>query len=108
MPVIITINDAGQALVEIPDPDGELHSYRWRIIDADFDLWALLLTRTDTDLSYRVAELAPGRWTCSCPAEKYRKRNQEHCKHTQAARCLRAFLHTLQTENEQHDYLNAV
>jgi len=106
MSVTIAINDAGQAVIEIPDPEGELHAYRWRIIDADFDLWALLLTRTDTDLTYRVAEQAPGRWTCSCKAEKFRKRGAEHCKHIGSARSLRAFLNTLRTEDEEHDYRN--
>jgi len=108
MPIIFAIDDGGQSYVEIIDPEGEVHSYRWRIIDSDFDLWALLLTRTDTDLTYRVAEQAPGRWSCSCPAEKYRKRGTDHCKHIAGARGLRAFLHTLTTENEQHDYRNAV
>jgi len=104
MPVSIAINDAGQAVLEIADADGEVHAYRWRIIDGDFDLWALLLTRSDTDLSYRVAEEKPGRWTCSCPVEKFRKRGQDHCKHAQAARSLRAFLNTLRMEIEEHDY----
>jgi len=100
MPIIFSVDDGGQSYVEIPDPDGELHTYRWRLIDADFDLWAILLSRTDTDLTYRVAELAPGRWTCSCPAEKYRKRGTDHCKHCSAVRCLRAFLKQLNAEME--------
>jgi len=104
MSVTFAIDDGGQSYVEIPDPEGEIHTYRWRIIYPDFSLWALLLTRTDTDLTYRVAEEAPARWTCSCPAEKFRKRGAEHCKHIGSARSLRAFLNHLQTENAEHDY----
>jgi|SRR5215471_3357452 len=100
MPIIFAVDDGGQSYVEIADADAEVHTYRWRIIDADFDLWALLLTRTDTDLTYRVAELAPGRWTCSCKAFKYRKRGEPFCKHCDAARCLRAFLRQLNLEME--------
>src|SRR5262245_49067186 len=103
MPLIFRIDDGGHSYVEIIDPEGEVHTYRWRIIDADLDLWALLLTRTDTDATYRVAEVSPGRWNCSCPAEKYRKHGAEHCKHIGSVRSLRAFLHTLQMENEHDD-----
>ena len=103
MPMTIEIDDNGHSVVSIPDADGECHAYRWRIIAPDFSLWALLLTRTDTDACYRVAEESPGSWSCSCPAEKYRKRGTEHCKHCAAARSLRAFLNHLVTEERTHE-----
>jgi len=99
MPATIEINDHGQAVLLIPDAAGECRPYRWKIVPPGFSLWALTLTRTDTDASYRVTEEGPGRWTCECPAEKYRKRGTPHCKHQEAARALRAWLTTFLEEN---------
>ena len=92
MPVTIAINDAGQAVLEIADAEAEVHSYRFRLVPPGLSLWALEVTRADSDKTYRVEEMSPGRWTCNCPAETYRKRGADHCKHTTAARALRAWL----------------
>src|SRR5215831_15236895 len=104
--VTINIDDRGLASLEIPDAEGEIHSYRFRLVPAGLSLWACEVVRADSDKTYRVEELSPGRWTCSCPAEMYRKRGAEHCKHCEAARLLKAwlneFLHTYTKENARH------
>jgi len=106
MPISITINDAGQAVLEIEGAEAEVWKYRFRLIPPGLSAWAIEMTRADTDSTYRVEELSPGRWTCSCPAEMYRKRGAEHCKHQTAARLLRAwlndFLHTKETDHERN------
>ena len=77
MPLTISIDDRGFASLEIADPQGEIFSYRFRLVPPGLSVWALEVTRADTDNTYRVEELSPGRWTCSCPAEMYRKRGAE-------------------------------
>jgi hypothetical protein len=95
----IEITDTGLATLSIPDADGELRSYRFRLAPRGLSLWALEITRADTDATYRVCEDVPGRWTCNCPAETYRKRGADHCKHCAAVRALRAFLREFSQES---------
>lgn len=103
MALSIDITDAGLATLAIADADGEYHSYRFRLAARGLSLWALELTRADTDAAYRVCEDTPGRWACNCPAETYRKRGSDHCKHIAAVRALRAFLRsTLESAHERN------
>lgn len=98
----IDINDAGQAVLQIADADGELHAYCFRLVPRGLSLWALEVTRADTGATYRVGEEWPGgRWTCNCPAETYRRRGADHCKHIDAARAFRAWLRDF-TEGTAH------
>lgn len=101
MPAIIELTDAGLATLAIADADGELWAYRFGLAPVGSSLWALNLTRADTDASYRVAEESPGRWTCTCPAQTYRKRGAPPCKHIGSARALRAFLRSLEEPNHE-------
>ena len=108
MPCTIEINDAGQSVLSIPDADGECRAYRWKIIPPGFSLWALSLVRCDSEAAYRVALEAPGRWTCNCPAQTYRKRGSPACKHIDCARALRGWLMTFVEEMDDERIRNAV
>ena len=103
MPLGIDITDAGVATLSIPDAGGEFRAYRWRLVPRGLSLFALELTRADTDARYLVRELSPGRWTCDCSAFTYRKRGSPLCKHCAAARAFRAFLRTLENAHERSD-----
>lgn len=92
MPVSIDIDDRGLAILAIADADAELHAYRFRLAPCGISLWALEVTRSDTDASYRVRVDHGERWGCDCPAETYRKRGADHCKHVQAAKLFRSWL----------------
>jgi len=92
MPITISINDAGQAVLEIADADAELHAYRFRLVPPGLSVWALEVTRADSDRTYRVEEMTPGRWDCSCDLQQKGKRGQKPCKHIRAGRLLKAWL----------------
>lgn len=102
MAVSIDIDDRGLATLAIAGADGELGTYRFRLAPRGLSLWALEVTRADTDATYRVWEESPGRWNCSCLSQVYRKRGAEMCKHVQAIRLLRAWLKSfLETTHER-------
>ena len=85
--MILDINDkTGQATLLIPDADGEEHAYLFPPIRPGISVEAWAVTRTDTGASYRVAFDGAGRWSCGCPAQEFRKRGAEDCKHLQALR----------------------
>lgn len=90
----LTINDAGQAVLQITDADGKRHDYRFRLVSPGLSLWALEVIRADTDAAYRVEETTPGRWDCTCPIQQKGKRSQKPCKHIRAARLFRSWLRT--------------
>jgi len=101
MPLTITINDAGQSVLEIADWKGRVWQYRWQILPRGYSLWLMEVTRTDTEATYYIDEDLPGHWRCTCPDEFFRKRGQKRkCKHIAAARALRAFLRELTKESE--------
>lgn len=96
MPTTIAIDERHLASLEIPDSEGEVHSYQMERTPAGLDDWAVLLTRTDGvgESPWRVAVDGEGVWRCSCPDWVYRRRrNRGHkgpCKHMTAARDLYA------------------
>lgn len=94
--VTVDISELGQATLSIPDADGELRSYRFRLLQPGLSLWTVSLTRCDTDSTYLVRRMSDDKITCDCPAEKYRKRGAEHCKHIAAAKSLMAWLREFQ------------
>lgn len=73
-----------KGLLEIPDPEGELHSYSVRAAPPSAALWSCELVRLDTQAHYHVELVAPGRWRCTCEAFKYRKRGVHACKHIES------------------------
>lgn len=89
---LLQISDTGQGVFLIPDADGEERSYLLRPCPPGVSVAAWQLTRTDTEASYRVSLDAPGRWSCSCPDEKYRKRDRQQCKHILALQPFRLWL----------------
>lgn len=88
----IDINDAAQAVLMIPDADGELHAYRFALAPRGLSLWAMTVTRADSGATYLVREESAGSWSCACEAQKYRKRGAPNCKHCAAAKLLRSWL----------------
>lgn len=118
----IRIDSRGLGTVEIPDADGEMRSYRsklmpprWRVSDDDNReyLWTILFQRVDSGNEYFTRVYREGsrgeRWTCSCPSHTYRKRGAPPCKHIRAGASLRAWItsylseHThIHTQGERH------
>ena len=90
--VSIDIAPTGQSTMGIVDADGEIRSYRFRLLPPGISRWTLALTRCDSDAVYVVRFMHDGKVTCDCPAEKFRRRGAEHCKHIAAARSFMAWL----------------
>lgn len=88
----IDIDARGLGAVGIADVDGEIHAYRVRLVPRGLSLWAVELVRTDTQAKYLVRVFTGNRWECDCPAEKYRRRGADHCKHIAAMSAFRAWL----------------
>lgn len=99
--ISLDIDERGLGTLAIADAEGELHAYRVRLIPRGLALWAVEMVRCDTEASYRVALYAPSRWTCTCPAETYRKRGSDHCKHCQAAQALRSWHNTFTESSDE-------
>jgi len=100
---ILRANSSGQLTLEIPDATGEYRPYTIRRAPAGLSLWAVVLTRVDTQSSYRVAldrdqKRQPRRWRCTCPDAKYHKSQRPHCKHVDAVDFVRLALQTLLVE----------
>jgi hypothetical protein len=88
----LQIDDTG--LLEIEDHAGEVWAYRLAPAPLGLARWAVLVTMTsEPDRSYRVALDTGGRWDCTCPAHKYRKRGADPCKHVEHLKVLYAALH---------------
>ena len=88
-PCIVCIDARGAATVEIPDAEGEVHSYSIESAPEGLDAWACSLRRLDGegDSPYRVARNLSGSWRCSCGDSIYRARKESRlCKHARAAR----------------------
>jgi hypothetical protein len=105
MPVQITINDAAQAVLEIADAEAELHQYRFRLAAPGLSVWALEVTRADTNQTYRVEETTPGKWECSCEAFRYRKRGAPVCKHALCIKLLKSWLNDFLREETKQSSL---
>lgn len=92
----IVIDDRQVPTLEIPDAEGELHSYTLSPAPPGLDEWACLVKRTDTGAVYRVALGPRGRWACSCHDYRYRSgKLPAACKHCQAVKGLRALMEAL-------------
>ena len=91
MSALIEIDDRGLATLNIPEPDGGLYPYRFRVLPPGLALWAIEVVRADTGATYRVAVYPPSRWDCTCPLQQKGRRSQKPCKHIVAARAVRAF-----------------
>lgn len=104
--ICIDVDHRGLGTLGIPDAEGEVRSYRLRLVPRGLSLWAIEFVRADTEATYLVRVFATGKWECDCPAFTYKKRGERDCKHTLAARSFRAFLANLfqpprDSENEQ-------
>lgn len=101
--ISLDIDARGPGTVGIADADGEIHSYRIRLVPRGLSLWAVELTRTDTQATYLVRVYQNNRWECDCNAEKYRKRGAPRCKHIISMSAFRAWLASfLEPMMEQH------
>ncbi len=89
--------------VEIPDAEGEVHSYRLRASRPGLDEWAVTLDHQGTEARYRVGVDALGLWRCSCPDWKYRHRPSRGggCKHVCCIRDVRMLLDGLTGEDHE-------
>ena len=97
----IDIDARGLGTVGIEDAEGCVQDYRVRLVPRGLSLWAVELTRVDTQTSYLVRVHAGNRWECECPAEKYRKRGADHCKHIAAMTAFRAWLTSFLETNRE-------
>ncbi len=100
----ITIAADGSPRLEIANPAGEVFEYALAKVGNGLGVWACEITKLATGDCYRVAEEAPGRWSCSCPAWKYCRVRPHTCKHTRVVAALtvkqRALLESLTTVQE--------
>lgn len=101
--VSVDIDERGLGTIGIADANGEINAYRIRQSPRGLSLWAVELTRVDSDSTYLVRVMRAGVWECDCPAEKYRKRGSDHCKHVQAMTSFRAWITSfLEPTRERH------
>jgi hypothetical protein len=94
MSCTVVIDSRGCGTIGIADAIGEVRDYRVKLVARGLS-FAAELTRTDSGNRYLVRFFGDGRGECDCPAEKYRKRGAEHCKHLLAMRSFRAYLEDL-------------
>ena len=98
---VIVIDPRGAATIEIPDAEGEVHSYSVEPASEGLDAWACSLRRLDGegDSPYRIAQNLSGSWRCSCGDAIYRARKEHRlCKHARAARNVKLLIDRLQTK----------
>lgn len=87
---MITIDSRLVPLLEILAADGEVLHYSVRRAEAGLDQWAVDLARTDGEGTYRVSLGATGKWRCTCPDWRYRRRKDiRGCKHTSEIQALK-------------------